>query len=64
MLFRSPYKAWGYPWTTLLAILIGLVFLAGVIVSDRRHTLIALACLIISYPLYLGLRKLKLMDKG
>lgn len=59
-----PYKAWGYPWTTLLAILIGLVFLAGVIVSDRRHTLIALACLIISYPLYLGLRKLKLMDKG
>ncbi|MHB8405354.1 MAG: APC family permease [Gammaproteobacteria bacterium] len=58
-----PYKAWGYPWTTLLAILIGLVFLAGVIVSDRRHTLIALVCLIISYPLYLGLRKLKMADK-
>jgi len=59
-----PYKAWGYPWTTLLAVLIGLLFLAGVVVSDRRHTLIALVCLIISYPLYLGLRKLKMADKG
>ena len=59
-----PYRAWGYPWTTLLAILIGLVFLAGVVISDQRHTLIALVCLIISYPLYLGLRKLKLTDKG
>lgn len=57
-----PYKAWGYPWTTLLAIFIGLVFLAGVMVSDRRHTLIALACLFISYPVYLGIRKLKLSD--
>jgi len=57
-----PYKAWGYPWTTLLAILIGLVFLVGVVVSDRRHTLIALACLIFSYPVYLGIRKLKLTD--
>ncbi len=54
-----PYKAWGYPWTTLLAIIIGLVFLGGVVVSDRRHTLIALACLLISYPVYQGIRKLR-----
>lgn len=57
-----PYKAWGYPWTTLLAILIGLVFLVGVVVSDRRHTLIALTCLLISYPVYLCIRRLKLSD--
>ncbi len=57
-----PYQAWGYPWTTLLAILIGVVFLAGVVISDKRHTLTALACLLISYPIYLGIRKLKLLD--
>jgi basic amino acid/polyamine antiporter, APA family len=57
-----PYRAWGYPWSTLLAILIGVVFLAGVVISDRRHTLIALACLLISYPMYLGIRRLKLSD--
>lgn len=54
-----PYRAWGYPWTTLLAILIGLVFLAGVAVSDKRHTLIALACLVASVPVYLGIRRLR-----
>ncbi|HVC28685.1 MAG TPA: APC family permease [Gammaproteobacteria bacterium] len=54
-----PYHAWGYPWTTLLATGIGLVFLIGVIASDTRHTLIALACLLASYPVYLGIRKLR-----
>jgi len=54
-----PYKAWGYPWTTLLATLIGLVFLVGVVVSDTYHTLVALACLLISYPVYFSIRKLK-----
>ena len=57
-----PYKAWGYPWTTLLAILIGLVFLGGVVVSDTHHTLIAIVCLLISYPVYWGIRKLKLSN--
>ncbi|MGA9855032.1 MAG: hypothetical protein WBR29_07140 [Gammaproteobacteria bacterium] len=44
---------------TALSLLIGLVFLAGVAASDRRHTLIAFACLFISYPVYLGVRKLR-----
>ncbi|MDE2235910.1 MAG: APC family permease [Gammaproteobacteria bacterium] len=58
-----PYRAWGYPWTTLLALLIGLAFLAGVIASDTRHTLISLGCLCASYPVYLGIRRLKLSEQ-
>jgi hypothetical protein len=30
--------------------------------SDTHHTLIAIACLLISYPVYWGIRKLKLSD--
>jgi APA family basic amino acid/polyamine antiporter len=53
-----PYRAWGYPWTTVIAILIGLVFIVGVGLSDPRNSLIALAILIASYPLYWRTRRL------
>ena len=54
-----PYRAWGYPWTTALAAVIGVVFLIGVAYSDTRHAVIALACLVASYPLYRGMRMLR-----
>ncbi|MDE2150144.1 MAG: APC family permease [Gammaproteobacteria bacterium] len=47
-----PYRAWGYPWTTAVGIVIAAAFLAGVALNDTRHTLIALAVLAVSYPLY------------
>ena len=53
-----PYRAWGYPWTTGIAILIGLAFIVGVGLSDPRNTSIALAILIASYPLYRRTRRL------
>ena len=53
-----PYRAWGYPWTTGAAILIGLVFIVGVALSDQRHSLFAFALLLASYPLYRGTRGL------
>jgi APA family basic amino acid/polyamine antiporter len=53
-----PYRAWGYPWTTGIAILIGLVFIVGVGLSDPRNSLIALAILVASYPLYWRMRRL------
>jgi APA family basic amino acid/polyamine antiporter len=31
---ERPYRAWGYPWTTALALLGSLVFLAGAVTSD------------------------------
>ncbi|MDE2305017.1 MAG: APC family permease [Gammaproteobacteria bacterium] len=53
-----PYRAWGYPYTTAAAIVIGVVFVFGVALSDPRHAAIAFALLIASYPLYLGTRRL------
>ena len=47
-----PYRAWGYPWTTALALLGSIGFLVEAVREDRTNsifTLIALAC---SYPVY------------
>jgi len=56
---ERPYRAWGYPWTTALALLGSLGFLVEAVREDPKNsylTLIALAC---SYPVY---RVLKLVS--
>ncbi len=53
-----PYRAWGYPWTTAAAMLIGLMFVVGVALNDQRNSAIALLILIASYPLYRGTQRL------
>jgi APA family basic amino acid/polyamine antiporter len=52
-----PYLAWGYPWTTALAVAISIVFLAGVVVSDPRHALVALGALALSAPAFWLLKR-------
>ncbi len=54
---ERPYKAWGYPWTTGLALLGSIVFLAGAIASDTRNSIYALAMLGVSYPLFRLVRR-------
>ena len=51
-----PYRAWGYPWTTALALSGSILFLAGAIASDTRNSIYALLLLAASYP---GFRLLK-----
>jgi basic amino acid/polyamine antiporter, APA family len=53
---RRPFRAWGYPWTTGLALAGSIAFLAGAIASDTRNSLYALVLLAASYP---GFRLLK-----
>jgi APA family basic amino acid/polyamine antiporter len=53
-----PYRAWGYPFTTWAAILIGLVLIGGVALSNPHDSVIALAILLASYPLYRCTRRL------
>jgi APA family basic amino acid/polyamine antiporter len=53
-----PYRAWGYPWTTLLVLAGSIAFLIGAIRSDQRNSLIALAILAVSIPIYLVVRLL------
>ncbi|HEX8775330.1 MAG TPA: APC family permease [Pyrinomonadaceae bacterium] len=53
-----PYRAWGYPLTTALALLGSVAFLAGAIASDTRNSIYALLLLAASYPAFLLLRRL------
>jgi APA family basic amino acid/polyamine antiporter len=62
-----PYKAWGYPWTTGLSLLLSVAFLALAVWSDvaaSRDTpeppasLYALIVLAASYPVYLVVKRL------
>jgi APA family basic amino acid/polyamine antiporter len=52
-----PYKAWGYPWTTGVALIGSIAFLVGAIASDTQTSLWALLLLVLSYPLFRLLRR-------
>ncbi len=52
-----PYRAWGYPWTTALALLVSIAFLAGSVKSDTRNSIYALIMLAASYPVYLLIKQ-------
>lgn len=54
-----PYRAWGYPVTTALALGGSVAFLVGAIASDRENSLYALALLAASYPAFILLRRRK-----
>ncbi|HEY5075071.1 MAG TPA: APC family permease [Pyrinomonadaceae bacterium] len=53
-----PYRAWGYPWTTLIVLLGSIAFLTGAVISDKQNSLWALAILAASIPIYLVVRLL------
>ena len=54
---ERPYRAWGYPWTTGLALVGSTAFLLGAIASDRTNSMYALLLLGVSYPLFRLIRK-------
>jgi len=47
-----PYRAWGYPWTTAIALLGSALFLVGSILTDRENAPLALGILVLSYPVF------------
>ncbi len=49
---ERPYRSWGYPWTTALALLGSIAFLVGAIASDSRNSVYALLLLAASYPVF------------
>ncbi|MCM3873187.1 MAG: APC family permease [Pyrinomonadaceae bacterium] len=57
---ERPYRAWGYPWTTALALLGSLLFLVGAVASDTRNSVYALVLLAASYPVF---RVVKLLSR-
>jgi APA family basic amino acid/polyamine antiporter len=53
-----PYRAWGYPLTTALALAGSVAFLCGAVAGDTENSLYALALLALSYPVFLLFRRL------
>ena len=51
-----PYRAWGYPWSTALALAGSVGFLVGAAAGDTRNSVIAALLLAASYPVYRVIR--------
>jgi basic amino acid/polyamine antiporter, APA family len=47
-----PYRALGYPWVTGIALVASVLFLIASIVTDQKNAPLALAMLVVSYPVY------------
>lgn len=54
--FPRPYKAWGYPYSTWITILVTLAFFIGFSFGDPRSFMIIMAITAISYPIFRLLR--------
>jgi APA family basic amino acid/polyamine antiporter len=54
---ERPYRTWGYPWTTALALVGSVAFLAGAVASDTRNSVYALLLLAASYPAFLLVKR-------
>lgn len=50
---ERPYRAWGHPFTTGLALVASVVFLVAATFSDPGNSAWAIGLLVLSYPLYL-----------
>jgi len=44
-----PYKAWCYPWSTLLVLLASAAFLLGSVIGDLKHSLFTAILVLLSY---------------
>jgi APA family basic amino acid/polyamine antiporter len=49
---ERPYKAWGYPYATLLFATIAALFIVNTLIEDTRNAVIGIVLLLVSLPLY------------
>jgi basic amino acid/polyamine antiporter, APA family len=47
-----PYRAWGYPWTVGVVLVLSLMFLGAAFAADTRHSLYGLTILLASCPMF------------
>jgi APA family basic amino acid/polyamine antiporter len=52
-----PFKTWGYPFIPMFLLLIAIALFVGFVISDTKGSLIASASLVISYPIYLLIKR-------
>jgi APA family basic amino acid/polyamine antiporter len=56
------FRARGHPWTTGLAVAASSAFLLGVVAADPRGAAVSVACVAVTLPLYLVLRRVGLLS--
>ncbi|MDP9191565.1 MAG: APC family permease [Acidobacteriota bacterium] len=54
---ERPYRAWGHPFTTGLALVASVVFLIGALISDLTSSFYAVGLLMLSFPVYWLIRR-------
>jgi basic amino acid/polyamine antiporter, APA family len=59
---HRPYRVWGYPWSTGLALLGSAAFLAAAVAGDTRNSLCSIVLLGLSYPVYLLVKRYRWND--
>jgi basic amino acid/polyamine antiporter, APA family len=47
-----PFPSWGHPWTTLLVLIVSLALMGGTIAGAPRESLVAVAALVVAYPVF------------
>ena len=52
-----PYRAWGHPYTTGLALVASIVFLVGAVLGDLKNSLYSIALLVLSAPVFWLMRR-------
>ncbi len=57
-----PYKVWGYPYMTILALLVTILLFIGFAISDYRSLAIVSVIFILSYPLFRFIIKKQLIE--
>jgi APA family basic amino acid/polyamine antiporter len=50
---ERPFRAWGYPWTTIIVMIGSAAFLIGAVLGDTMNAFYAVVLIAVSYPLYL-----------
>jgi APA family basic amino acid/polyamine antiporter len=54
-----PYRAWGYPWTSIIVVLISIALFIGFAVGDQFNLVLILIIGVISFPAFLILKRVR-----
>ncbi len=57
-----PYKSWGYPWTTLLMVLISISLFVSYIFADTSNFVIIIILIALSWPAFVFIKQNKSID--
>lgn len=52
-----PYRAWGYPWTTGVSLVLSVAFLVGALAGDAENRPYVIGLLVATYPIYWLIRR-------